>query len=285
MSPSLLLPLLAGCAVPLSTLHTGQTTPKGRFEFDVAEGIHIDSNFISGAVQTGQIAAMEAVEDDRLDGTLYVTDEQFRSVGRAVIASALAPPLPVTEARVRVGIARHVELGGQWSSGGWGGHAKVQLLDAREGAPVDLAVALQGHHGSWGLGLPDVLAQLINVEDLSRTDITMPVIVSHDLGPQGQLGFVYGGARVGITKIQADLVETITDISGADATLTGPMWTGGLVGGGAVGWRYVYFIAELNVVGYNYHPAVLNKTIPFYGVDVYPVIGMRVRMWDPREAG
>lgn len=285
MSRWLLLPLLTGCAVPLSTLHTAQTTPKGRVEFDYAEGIHIDSNFISGAVQTGQIVAMEAVEDDRVDGTVYLNDEQFRSLGRAVIATAMSSPIPVTELRGRVGVWDHVELGLQKSSAGWGAHTKVQILDQRDGAPLDLAVAFQAHRGSWGVGLPSYVSELIQLEEMTRTDFTVPVIVGRDYGPQGQLGFVYGGARAGLSLIQADMVETISDIAGADARLSGPMVSGALFGGGAVGWRYVYLIGELNVVGYNYHPAVLDKTIPFYGVDVYPVIGIRVRAWDPRKQG
>lgn len=277
-----LLSVLVGCAIPMSTLHTGMSTPKGAVEADLAVGVSVDSAFVSGTAKAGGLIAEKVDTAWQNAEPVRVNDQDLALLSRAAMAWVLVPPVPVTEARARVGLGRGLELGLMGSTGGWGGHAKLQLLGLRPDQPFDLAVALQVQRLSYDLPIPAPVGLVLDLGELSRTDLVVPVIASAELG---ELGFLYGGASARLALLDASLIEFVTDEVGLPVHVSGPLWgVGGVIGGG-VGFRYVYLVGELNIAGWRTDPALFGKPTPLAGLSVTPVLSLRLRSWDPRKQG
>ena len=276
--------LLAACIAPMSSFHTGRAAPYHQLEMNAGVGVNLDSSFVGSTVQTGRVVAEEAV--DAIDnGELPALDAHQEAIlCEAALAYALASPFPVAQVGVQYGLARQTEVGLMWTSSGFGGHVKYQFLgrDVRADDPFDLAFALQVQRQSWSLPIPgaDLVTKVLDIEDFSRTDVIVPVIASVELGEYGAL---YGGPRFFWSAIEAELVEKLSDLAGQTTVVSGGMYGGGGVLGGSLGYRYVYVMAELNVVGYRYEPVFLGNQVRYRGVDVYPALGMKVNLYDPRK--
>lgn len=281
-----LVPLLGACIAPMSTFHTGSTVPDNRFELNGGIGLNVDSSFIGGTVDAGRIVAdkaSEAIEEGEVPSTT-LTDQEQADLARAALAYALTSPMPVEEIGLRYGLSRRTEIGGTWTSSGFSLHGKYQILGPRLHAddPMDLSVALQYQHQAWSLPIPGWLSAVLDIEDMSRNDLVVPVIAGHTWG---DVGFLYGGPKAFLSFIRADLLEKVTDLAGTSSDASGLLWGGGGVIGGGVGYRYVFLLLEVNVVGYSFRPELLGEEISFTGVDVYPAIGLRGKLYDPRKVG
>lgn len=276
--------VLLGCVAPMSGFHTGATVPYRRFEVVGGAGIHVDTNFIGSTVHAGELVAAE-VGEARDDGDLPTLDaEEKVTLAETVLAYSLAMPTPVEEVGLRYGLTRRAEVGAKWTSSGLAAHGKYQLRGPRldPADAFDLAVGLQVQRQVWDLPIPGAFAQALDVDEFSRTDIIVPLAMSRQWG---DVGWVHGGPKVYHSRIEASLVERLTDLAGQRTDVSGGLWGGGLTWGGGVGYRYVFLVAEMNVQAYTFRPTFLGQEVRFRGVDFYPAIGLRGVLYDPRKVG
>lgn len=276
--------VLLGCVAPMSGFHTGATVPYRRFEVVGGAGIHVDSNFIGSTVQTGELVADEAGQALDEDELPTLDDAEKTTLAKTVLAYSLAMPTPVEEIGLRYGITRRAEVGAKWTSSGLAAHGKVQLHGPRldPADRFDVALGLQVQRQVWDLPIPGALAKTVDIDEFSRTDFIVPLAMSRQWG---DIGWVHGGPKVYHSRIDASLVERLTDLAGQQADVSGGLWGAGLTWGGGVGYRYVFLVAEMNVQAYSFRPTFLGEEVRFRGVDFYPAIGLRGVLYDPRKVG
>jgi len=264
---------LVGCASPMSTFTTGRTLPRNRLALTTGVGLNVASSFVGAVVDNAKTVARK-VEDaaaQNLDPSL--TAGEKRDLMRGAFSYALYGPLPLWEVGLRYGILERWDAGVAYTTSGFRFETKVQLIkDDR----IDLAIGLQALHQVLDIPLPDFLKDVFEIEDLSRTDLTLPLIASRHFG---KWGFVYGGPKFVYSFLQADILERVSALAGKETETSKGMWAlGGVVGGG-VGYKYVFVLLELNVLYYSYKPTLLDTEVDLSGVDVYPALGLRINFF------
>ncbi len=263
----------AGCASPLSTFHTGRTLPRNRVALTTGLGLNVASTFVSAAVDNAELAADKVRQAATQGQVAPLSEAETRDLVRGAYSYALFSPLPLWELGLRYGILDRWEAGAAYTTSGFRFETKVQLVKREV---LDLALGLQVLHQVLEIPLPSFLKDVLEIEDLSRTDLTVPLLASRHFGPYG---FVYGGAKFVYSFLQADVLERVTDLTGRKTDAGGGMWLlGGLVGGGA-GYKYVFVMLELNVLYYDYRPQLLGTKVNLSGVDVYPALGLRINFF------
>jgi len=145
-----------------------------------------------------------------------------------------------------------------------------------------MAVVLQVQRQAWNLPIPGIVAKVLDIDDFSRTDFVVPLAMSYSWG---EIGWIHGGPKVFASRIDASLVERVSDLAGQETNVSGMLWGGGLTWGGGVGFRYVFLVAEMNVQAYGFKPVILGEDVNVWGIDVYPAIGLRGKLYDPRKTG
>jgi hypothetical protein len=274
-----MLPLLLSCAAPMATLHGARTAPAGAVELHGGASMHLDGSVVGGSLDAALLAAdrAQAALDQGEVPPLSAAEQD--DLARAALSWALANPIPVWHGGGRVGLPAGFELGAALSTSGPMAHLAWQALDSQTGdSPVDLSLALQVQRQSFGLGLPGPVATVLRVEDLSRTDLVLPVVVGVDLE---DLGFVYGGAKGVASRVEAQLFERLSEVAGVQVDLSGPVWGGGVFVGGALGWKYVFLVGELNVLAWGTQPEFLGRTLVLRSVEVVPALGLQINLYDP----
>ena len=271
--------LLSGCAAPMAGLHGARTAPAGAVEIVGGVSLHLDSAFVGGTIGAGRIIAEEAAASVNQGEVPPLSTDQQDALARAALAWALANPAPIWQGGGRVGLPGGFEVGAALSTSGPMGHIAWQLLDVDDGeSPVDVTVALQVQHQSFGLGLPGPVAQVLRLDDLSRTDLIVPIIAGVDLD---QAGFVYVGAKGVYSRVEAQLVERLTAVAGVETDLAGPVWGGGAFAGGALGWKYIYLVGELNLLVWHTSPEFLGRELPITSVELVPALALQINFYDP----
>lgn len=274
----MILSLLFGCALPMSTLQTGRTVPPGQVEIDGAVGVNVSTAFIGSTVSTGRVLVDEAWESVEDGEPADLNAEEREDVYRFAFASSLFLPAPIQEGAFRVGVVRHFDLGLRMSTAGLGAETRYQFLDAREGDPLDLAVGLLLYRQSFDVPLPFPLSRLVDLGKTSRLDVSVPVAISRDFD---EYGYVYGGARFQVSRLKLDLVQSITDLAGVDlAVESAPMFGAGAWAGGGVGYRYVFVFAEVDAIYMSWNPTVDGRNVAVRGIDFYPTFGLKLRSYD-----
>lgn len=280
--------LSAGCSAPMSTFHTGRTTPRNRVEAVTGVGLNVASSFIGAVLDSGKVAADKASAAITTGSTPSLSDDEKRDLMRAAFSYALMSPLPLYEVGLRYGILDRWDAGVAYTTSGFRFETKVQLLRRSEKAiaqgrstmPFDLAIGAQALHQVFKIPLPDFLKDVFEIDDFSRTDLTFPLIASRHFG---HYGFLYGGLRFSYSILQADVLEKISDVAGKRIESGRGMWSlGGIVGGG-IGYKYVFLVLELNVLYYDYGATLLDTKVNLSGVDVYPLLGLKINFYGPRK--
>ncbi len=290
MSRSLLLLLLlhsmfAGCATPMSTFQTGRTTPPLKFQAVTGVGVNVSSSFIGAVIDNAETAADKARQAIDTGKTPELSEGEQRDLMRGAFAYSLMGPTPLYEIGLRFGILDRWDVGVAFTTAGFRFETKVQLLRENTSrqkdpgrVPVDLAIGLQVIHQSFDIPIPDTFKDIFQIDDFSRTDLTLPVVVSRNFG---KFGFVYGGPKFVYSFLSADVLEKLSTVAGRTVAATRDMWSVGGVVGGGVGYKYVFLMAELNVLYYSYKPTLLDTDVDLSGVNIYPAVGLKINFHSP----
>jgi hypothetical protein len=256
--------LLGACA-SLSTMQTGEVTPKGDFQI----GVDVGASLPVTAVY------------DFLD---FQQTQDPNDAVRGFVMGVVYPPLPVVDLWVRYGIARHWDLGLRVSESSTRIDGRFQILD---GKVVDLAVGLGLSWYHAGIEQDD-----LGKNEFKRGEWDIPVILSFNLGDIfiPYVGAKWIGSRYSLNdildpeKIQGSDDQVFADVSGNAHTI------GGLFGF-YLGYKWIYAVLEVNVfyaylsakgraeVGafYTGEPVTLAELDDsFDGLVIYPALGVLI---------
>jgi len=278
--------LLTACAAPMSSFHTGRTTPRNRVELMTGIGLNVASSFVSSVIDAGKTAADKAKEAITQGQTPTLSEDETRDLMQTAFAYGLLNPTPLWELGLRYGILDRWDAGVAYTTSGFRFESRVQLLrenlsKAKPGQtriPLDLSIGVQVMKLVFSIPIPDFLKDVFSIEDLSRLDLAVPVVLGRHFG---QYGFVYGGPKFVYSFLQADVLEKLSDLTGRTVTTDKGMWAVGGVVGGGIGYKYVFAVLELNVLYYDYRPTILDTEVNLSGVNVYPALGLKVNFFSP----
>jgi len=271
----LLVFLMAGCASPMSTLQTARTTPKGEVDAYVGMGANVSTSLIGSLAELGQDSADKARSQIEQGQPANLTQEDRENIIGAAISYGLFGPAPVAELGVRYGILDNWDVGAAYTSAGFKLETKVMFLSQRKHG-LDLSLGVAGQRQTYEPPVPSFLKDIFQLEDIKRTNIALHLLAGQHFG---RGAFVSGGPKLVYTNLELGFIQQIYDAtSGSVVVDDSVVMAGGVVGGG-LGWKYVFFMLELNALYYNYESNILDTPVAVSGIDFYPAVGLRVQFY------
>jgi len=287
--------LLAGsCTAPRTIVSTGKVTPKGEFRVGGNLAFNVATETISKTGSTLKSAAAATVSKDTVGYSGTIDNLQV-----AALAYVLDPVRPSSDLYLRYGALDRLDVGYKYAFGSHVFDAAYQFLGPTGTVerPGGTAGAMYGSIGlqfaSQRASLPS-LPFLDNINDIlgfraTRHDIIIPLVFSHSLGAEEEIGAISYGVvythtflrygfepgRVfnGNVKVPA-LLEQKTNF---------PSF-GGFINA-KLGYRYVYFIPSLGIYYQNYgnYQLLNNKTASLSGLTIVPSVGLQFRIPSSRR--
>ncbi len=240
---------------------------------------------IGVSVPVGQLGDLaekgDAIAKKRAAGAALTVEEQDDLV-ESGLALALDPPSAAGELQGRYGVADSIDVGVRFAT------SATVRLDGRwqflkSGAPDG-----SGFAGSAGVGLgyyaksfeiPNHdIELLVGVADLKRVELDAPIL----FGWSGPIGHFWFGPKFVVNRYWADVTLAFLQTPIVDGTATGTnVFYGGQLGG-AVGYKYVWFGAELSIMQLSSSGRVdssaYNSDLSFGGLVLYPAVGIIVQI-------
>ncbi len=270
-----LIALLTGCASSMSTLQTARTTPKGELDAQLGMGANISSSLIGSIATLGESSADRARRQIEENDTENISDEDTKNLIGAAVSFGLFGPSPVTEIGFRYGILDNWDVGAKYTSAGPRLETKIQLMSQTKNG-FDLSVGISGQRQKYEPPVPSFLEDVLQLEDIVRIDVGLQVLAGKHFG---DYAFVYGGPKFVYTNLELNLVQQINEASPDSVTVDDGFLMGGAVVGGGLGWKYVFFMLELNALYYSYDAEILGTSVTISGIDFYPTLGMHVQFY------
>lgn len=250
--------LAAGCAAPNFVGQTGRVTPARSFRASLGAGYQLNTS-AADVVRSGRKVA----ETLRSKGVSCVDPSQgptcwnvadVKPVVDAAYRFALVAPLASTmQVQAHYGIVDRLEVGGRLGSGNKGLDVGWQFLGPTDRAEPGWAGMLSAGWGTRDMGtLGSVIESLLRGE-AKLTDWQATMIFGRQFG---EFGHFFVGPRYIMSRwkllvlpdlpIIYDASEQQKALLGTDAS--GTIHHVGATIGGAVGYRYVFLGAELNLL-------------------------------------
>ncbi len=267
--------LMAGCASPMSTLQTARTTPKGDVDMYVGLGANVSTSLIGSLSELGKDSADKARRQIEQGQSTDLTQEDRENIIGAAISYGLFGPAPVAELGLRYGILDNWDIGAAYTSAGIKLETKFMFLSEREHG-LDLSLGVAGQRQTYEPPVPGFLKDIFQLEDIKRTNIALHLLAGQHFG---RGAFVYGGPKVVYTNLELGFIQQINEASAGAVTVDDSFVMAGAVVGGGLGWKYVFFMLELNALYYNYESNILDTPVAVSGMDFYPAVALRVQFY------
>jgi hypothetical protein len=254
---------LVGCTTTLSTMQPAAALKKGDYHAAVGTGGNLAPGPIVDAFKTAKSIADDVnngVQPDAQDEQDFLT---------AALAIALNPPGVENEFAFRYGLGGGFDLGLRYTINSIQLEGKYQFLDEGPGGWAGSIGLGFGHHIFAG-PVFDVL-EFLQIDEFSRNDISVPLMFGRQPNDYVQywLGPKYIASRYKI--------DAIFEATNAVENEAGAMQYFGGTAGFALGYRYVWFMAELTVMNLIFNANVLGEDRDLGGVVIYPAGGLMVR--------
>jgi hypothetical protein len=259
----LALGLVAGCSTAISTMQPAETLPKGHWHVGMGMDVSLPVTRVAEAVD----AVSDIADKYRRDPGYTPTEEEQRRYLGAAIGLALNHPSVLNDIMVRYGAWDGVSVGFRYAGNSIHFDGKVRLF---EHGVWQGALSIGYVRALFGGPIFDVLA-FLQIDDFSRHDVHVPLIVGRRLG---NLGHVWFGPKYifGRTHIDAALQNVDTSLRGDENV----HYIGGF-GGAAVGYSRIFLMAELTVMDMIAKPVILGQPTDIGGIVVMPSVGVMAR--------
>jgi hypothetical protein len=257
------LALAAGCTTALSTMQPADTLPRG--------GVHVGAGVTVDLPVTQAIRALDEAEDladaYAADPDYQPTEAEQRDAFEAGLGLALAAPGPTIDLMARYGVIEHLDVGLRYTTSGVHLDGKLQFL---ERGPWAGSISVGVARGLFQGPVFDVL-EYLQIDDFSRWDLEVPLILGRSLGPLGKVWF---GPKLVVSRVELDAALANVDSTLAlEETLR---YVGGF-GGLALGYRDILVFAELSVMHLTASAVVLGDQVDLGGLIVVPSGGVMAR--------
>lgn len=275
----------SGCATTLSTLQPAEPMKPGHVQANAAMNVNVPASRIVDAVDVAEDLASRYARDP---GYVPTTEEQRRALA-AGVGLGLSSPGPNQDFMLRVGLFRNFDAGLRWS--GLAAHVdgKYRFMGGdpppKDGEARSFTDELGpekdgGLQGSISIGLSKTLysgfvfdaLDYLQIGDYSRYNLEVPVIFGTALKDYGHVWF---GPKYVLSRYSVDAslrnVGVVPETSGTIHHL-------GAFGGVAVGYKVVFFVAELTVMKMFAEPTVFGQPTDLGGIVVVPAGGLMLRL-------
>jgi hypothetical protein len=273
---------LSACAAPSFVANTGRVTPQGAFRVGFGSGYQVNTS-AADVVRDGRDLARsldsKRVSCPNTTATLCWNRADVEPVVDAAYRFALVAPLSThTEFSVRYGFADGFDFGlrlGPDSKGLDFGWQFLGSRDPRIGGWGGTVLAGFGQRSFGTLG--DVIESVFQ-GDATLSDYEVKVVTGYQWR---EIAHAYVGARYTLThwtlQVIPDLPIIYADGGDAQQRLLGTDPSGnlhavGAVFGGALGYRYLFVGAELNVIQTFGSARVLFADRSFSGLGLMPAL-------------
>lgn len=285
---------VGSCTAPRTIVSTGKVTPKGEFRVGGNLAFNVATETISKTGSALKSAAQAAAQKDTVGYSGTIDNLQI-----AALAYVLDPVRPSSDLYVRYGALDRLDVGYKYAFGSHVFDAAYQFLGPtgtveRPGGAAGATYASIGlQFATQRASLPS-LPFLNSIDEIlgfraTRHDLTVPLVFSHSLGAEEEIGAISYGVvythtfmrygfepgRVfnGNTKVPP-LLEQKTNF---------PSF-GGFVNA-KIGYRYVYFIPSVGLYYQNYgtYQLLNNRTASLSGLTIVPSVGLQFRIPSTRR--
>ncbi|MGV3587369.1 MAG: hypothetical protein ACO1OF_10225 [Adhaeribacter sp.] len=285
-----LVALVTSCSTSRTITASGKVTPQGKFKLGYNSAFNIATAPLA-EIDDVTRAAVNAIKNR---DSLYLEDVQPLTEG--LLAYSLDPVGTSSEFYLRYGLAPRVDVGYKYASGAHVFDAMYQFLGAT-GTPSNPGPA--GLYGSIGLqysgqnsNLPSklglsTLSSILNYE-LSRKDILIPLVFSHSLGPEEEIGNIswglvyshsfikYGFAPGKLFRKYADnIVEKVNPFMNKENYASY-----GAFLNAKLGYKYAYVVPALSIYYQNYgnYEIFGLQSRNYKGVTIVPSLGLQFNL-------
>ncbi|WP_157530608.1 hypothetical protein [Hymenobacter norwichensis] len=287
--------LFAGaCTAPRTIVSTGKVTPKGEFRAGGNLAFNVATETISKTGSALKSAAEATVRKDTIGYSGTIDNLQV-----AALAYVLDPVRPSSDLYIRYGALDRLDVGYKYAFGSHVFDAAYQFLGPtgtveRPGGPAGATYASIGlQFATQRASLPS-LPFLDNIDDIlgfraSRQDIIIPLVFSHSLGAEEEIGAISYGAVYTHTFMRYGFEPNKIFNGGVkvpvllEQKVNFPSF--GAFVNAKLGYRYVYFIPSLGIYYQKYgnYQLLNNKTASLSGLTVVPSVGVQFRIPSSRR--
>ena len=253
----------SGCTAGVATLQPATVRGAGEVEASAGLAVHVPVENTAALLKT----AIDGVKNNYATNPNYAPTESDRAAfGKAAVGLFFNPPAAQTEFAGRVGVGKKIDLGIRLSGRALHLQGKWQFLDGSASKGWDGALVL----GAFGQ---------VYSTDVTVSDFTVASYATSHIGGDasvlfgkkyGDYGFFWAGPRYQIQRTAA----AITVLNGVGLDVSTGSHLFGAVVGGAVGYKYVYFMAELTGGYVACKPEVLGTTYNVGGTLLVPAFGL-----------
>ncbi len=208
-----------------------------------------------------------------------LTDDEVGDLFESTTKVLLNLPSVAYELQGRYGLADRLDLGLRLALPGAirldGRYQIIRLQDSSFAGSVGLGLT----YYSFEIPVPYPIDQVIEIDDFTRFELDVPVL----FGWSGEIGHFWFGPKLVFasfsTAMSADLFGAQLEL----ASVSGTSFYYGLQVGGAIGYKYVWFAAELTIAGVSGSadvevPALgFTRSPSFGGAVIYPAFGLLVQ--------
>jgi hypothetical protein len=224
-----------GCAMNVSETRPARVLRGGEIQLAEMNDIVIPTRAVGGLIDGAKDAADAA--DDRM-----LTAEERRTLIGAATAVSLTGPGYGAHIDMAVGLGYRLDLQGRVGNG-------IYALSLRRGFPIgdnwNLALGLRGayNRGQTFVEYADYVTDWVKLSETRRFDGQAFLQV----GPEwGEWGRVWFGAKGMWSPLVTDI--DATRIGGTRERVEATVYHAGGFAGAALGYRWIFFVVELNVL-------------------------------------
>lgn len=228
--------LSLGCAMNLSEMRSARVLRGGEVHVGQINSVVVPTASVRNAIDPAKTLIEELDEDE-------LTPEERQVVLGGLSAVALTGPGYGSFIDAAVGLGRGWEAGGRFGNGNYSLQVRRKIPGLK--APWHSSASLRVGYGSGGawFSVLDWANKAVKVSDLRRFDTSLSVSVGREFGEWGRL---WWGPKAQVSPYLFELDGTAVGL-GEESTRGTMVYAGGYVGG-AVGYRWVHFAAELTVL-------------------------------------
>ena len=282
--------IFSSCNAPRSILTSGKVLPKNEVRFGRNYTFNISSAPIERSVKGSYQLANDASNSDTVKYS-----QQIQNLNSAFLAYCLDPIGYNTETFFRYGLGHHLDLGFRNTGGADAFDMNYQFLGSNKNFNESTASGMYGSIGlqySWenyrfvNVHMFDKVQNLFGIQ-MSRKDLTVPLVFSKSFGPEERVGcfsfgLVYSHSFVKY-KISTKDIYNVSQNTNIPTNLLAPV--SGNMNFGAygaflnvkIGKRFIFFNFSLSAYYQNYgrYPLLGGSTVLLKGISIVPSYGLQ----------
>ncbi len=286
--------VISSCSAPRSILTSGKVLPKGQVRFGINNTINVSSASIERSIKSTKNLAESAMGEDTV-----IFSQQIANLNSAFMAYCLDPISYNTEFYFRYGLGHRFDIGYRNTGGANAFDMMYQFMGSNKNCNES---DISGFYGSIGAQYSWQNYSFLNSSnfdkvqeffglDMSRKDITIPLVFSKSFGPEERVGcfsfgVVYSHSFIkyeiapeniyveeAIDNVPPELLLPVSGKSGFDAY--------GTFINVKVGKKYVFFNFSLAAYYQNYgrYSMLGGSDVLLKGISIVPSYGVQFNIF------